>query len=195
MSTVTRLQNDQLRAEWDIKLYLFFYMFILHILTLHIWHALGDFVIIHFYFMYSFCVVMQEDRNCGFYRSWTVLFVLFIPLILFAGVLCVCRSLTCWGIVLGLISFISNRIWFTSFVPAWWDTWSNSAVIAVSAVATVDKIFSGENFFQHFFIWFVSFIAGFVVFLSVCMLPCREKILCKVTIYYGSKWVLFPNFN
>lgn len=69
----------------------------------------------------------------------------------------ICRSLTCWGFVLGLLSFISSRIWFTSFVPAWWDNGSNTVVIAVSAVATVDKIFSGENFIQ-FLIMLVTFI-------------------------------------
>lgn len=55
------------------------------------------------------------------------------------------RSLTCWGLVLGLLSFVSSRIWFTSFVPAWWDSWSNTVVIAVSAIAAVDKMFSAED--------------------------------------------------
>jgi len=63
------------------------------------------------------------------------------------GVLDICRSLSCWGFVLGLLGFISSRIWFTSFVPAWWSNWSNTVVIAISAVATVDKIFSGARLF------------------------------------------------
>jgi len=43
-------------------------------------------------------------------------------------------------------------------VPAWWDNWSNTVVIAISTVATVDKIFSGENFtqFNHFYCCYAS---------------------------------------
>ena len=54
--------------------------------------------------------------------------------------------------MLGLLSFISSRVWFTSFVPAWWDSWSNAVVIALSAVATVDKIFSGKHFVVRCFL-------------------------------------------
>lgn len=55
------------------------------------------------------------------------------------------RYLTGSGLVLGLFAFISSRVWFTSFVPAWWTASSNSIVIAISAAATVDKIFSGDD--------------------------------------------------
>jgi len=60
--------------------------------------------------------------------------------------------------MLGLLSFISSRIWFTSFVPAWWDNWSNTVVIAVSAVATVDKMFSGEHFVVCYFLFCFGFV-------------------------------------
>jgi endonuclease/exonuclease/phosphatase family metal-dependent hydrolase len=56
------------------------------------------------------------------------------------------RSLTLWGLVLGLLAFVSSRIWFTSFVPAWWDNTSNSVVITLSAIATIDKIMSGDDY-------------------------------------------------
>ena len=54
------------------------------------------------------------------------------------------RTLTYWGLILGLIAFIGSRIWYTSFVPAWWDNTSNSVIIALGVIATLDKIASGE---------------------------------------------------
>lgn len=55
------------------------------------------------------------------------------------------RALSIWGLVLGLFAFLAGRIWFTTFVPAWWTSGSNSVVIAVSAVAVIDKIVSGDD--------------------------------------------------
>jgi len=119
---------------------------------------------------------------CSCHFSWLVL------LILFEAVLCICRSLTCWGIVLGLLGFISSRIWFTSFVPAWWDSWSNTVVIAVSAVATVDKIFSGENFVWCFVIVNVCATAKHcyvhVIFLTIYI----TTLFCNINVII-SKWV------
>ena len=55
-----------------------------------------------------------------------------------------CRSVSFWGTMLGLIAFVSSRIWFVSFVPTWWSDTTNSAVIAIGAIATLDKIISGK---------------------------------------------------
>ena len=54
------------------------------------------------------------------------------------------RNVSCWGLLLGLIAFVSSRIWFTSFVPAYSTYTWNSAVIAIGAAATIDKIISGN---------------------------------------------------
>ncbi len=47
--------------------------------------------------------------------------------------------------MLGLMTFLSARIWLVSFVPTWWTDYTNSIVIAIGAVATIDKILSGKN--------------------------------------------------
>ena len=52
--------------------------------------------------------------------------------------------MSCWGLLLGLMAFVSSRIWFTSFVPAYSTYTWNSAVIAIGAAATIDKIISGK---------------------------------------------------
>lgn len=54
-----------------------------------------------------------------------------------------CRS--AWGLVLGLLTFVTSRIWFTSFVPAWWTSYSNVIVITITAIAVIDKLLSGED--------------------------------------------------
>ena len=56
------------------------------------------------------------------------------------------RTVTFWGIVLGWFAFLGARIWFVSFVPTWWTNQTNSVVLAVGAVATLDKIVSGIIF-------------------------------------------------
>ncbi|KAK2161800.1 hypothetical protein LSH36_109g01014 [Paralvinella palmiformis] len=54
------------------------------------------------------------------------------------------RTLTLWGHILGLYAFIVSRIWFVTFVPVWWTPFTNSTVIAIAAIATIDKIISGN---------------------------------------------------
>lgn len=54
------------------------------------------------------------------------------------------RTLSCWGLLLGLFAFICSRVWFVSFVPTWWDMKTNSVIIALGVIATVDKILAGE---------------------------------------------------
>ncbi|CAD5122461.1 DgyrCDS10884 [Dimorphilus gyrociliatus] len=55
------------------------------------------------------------------------------------------RHTTAWGLILGLLTFVSVRVWFLSFVPTWWnDTW-NSITVAFGIIATIDKIASGED--------------------------------------------------
>ena len=54
------------------------------------------------------------------------------------------RSLYCWGLLLGLMAFISSRIWLTSFVPTWWSNQTNSVVIAIGFIAAMDSIASGK---------------------------------------------------
>ncbi|KAI0216360.1 PGAP2-interacting protein [Lamellibrachia satsuma] len=55
------------------------------------------------------------------------------------------RTLSCWGLLLGLFAFICSRVWFVTFVPTWWDVRTNSVVIALGAIATVDKILAGDD--------------------------------------------------
>ncbi|CAH1777955.1 unnamed protein product [Owenia fusiformis] len=55
------------------------------------------------------------------------------------------RSFTFWGIILGLFLFLTGRIWLVSFVPTWWSYQSNSIVVAIATLCTIDKIISGED--------------------------------------------------
>ncbi|XP_013421096.1 PGAP2-interacting protein isoform X1 [Lingula anatina] len=55
------------------------------------------------------------------------------------------RYLTFWGLMVGFFAVLAGRIWFTSFIPTWWDNPTNSAVLAVGLIATVDKIMSGGD--------------------------------------------------
>lgn len=50
------------------------------------------------------------------------------------------RTITLWGHILGLYAFIVSRIWFVTFVPVWWTPFTNSTVIAIAAIATIDRI-------------------------------------------------------
>lgn len=54
------------------------------------------------------------------------------------------RHTTAWGLILGLLTFISSRVWFISFIPTWWNETWNSVIIALVAIATIDKIISGK---------------------------------------------------
>lgn len=55
------------------------------------------------------------------------------------------RSSTFWGLFLGLLSLVTSRVWFVSFMPTWWSNQTNSAIIALAAIATVDQILSGSD--------------------------------------------------
>lgn len=53
------------------------------------------------------------------------------------------RSSTFWGLFLGLLSLVTSRVWFVSFMPTWWSNQTNSAVIALATIVTMDQILSG----------------------------------------------------
>jgi len=55
------------------------------------------------------------------------------------------RLMARWGLILGYFAYLSGRIWFVSFIPTWMDNYTNSIVIAIGALATFGKIFSGED--------------------------------------------------
>ncbi|KAL5013068.1 hypothetical protein ScPMuIL_011619 [Solemya velum] len=55
------------------------------------------------------------------------------------------RTTSFWGLMLGLMAFISSRIWFTSFVPTWWTNQSNSVVLGLGAITLVDHFISGVD--------------------------------------------------
>ena len=61
------------------------------------------------------------------------------------------RNISCWGLLLGFIAFVSSRIWYISFVPAYSSHVTNSVVIAIGAAATLDKILSGIHKTDEFF--------------------------------------------
>lgn len=54
------------------------------------------------------------------------------------------RTNTFWGLVLGLMLFVSARVWYVSFVPTWWSNTSNSVVITIATVAVIDQCVSGK---------------------------------------------------
>ncbi|ESO05364.1 hypothetical protein HELRODRAFT_111285 [Helobdella robusta] len=49
-----------------------------------------------------------------------------------------------WSLLLGMISFVVSRIWFASFVPAWWDSLSNTVVFTVCIIADVCVAFQPD---------------------------------------------------
>ncbi|XP_041359038.1 PGAP2-interacting protein-like [Gigantopelta aegis] len=55
------------------------------------------------------------------------------------------RSQFYWSLILGLFLFLSSRIWFTSFVPAWWSSQSNTVIITLAVIAAIDQIISGDD--------------------------------------------------
>ncbi|XP_062598080.1 PGAP2-interacting protein-like [Saccostrea cucullata] len=55
------------------------------------------------------------------------------------------RSSTFWGLFLGLLSLITSRIFFASFIPTWWSNTTNSAIIAIAVISTIDQIISGAD--------------------------------------------------
>lgn len=55
------------------------------------------------------------------------------------------RTNTFWGLVLGLMLFVSARVWYVSFVPTWWSNTSNSVVITIATVAVIDQCVSGAD--------------------------------------------------
>ncbi|KAL8599854.1 hypothetical protein ACOMHN_038427 [Nucella lapillus] len=55
------------------------------------------------------------------------------------------RCQTFWSLILGLFAFVASRVWFVSFVPTWWSSQTNSIVITLGAIATLDHIFAGDD--------------------------------------------------
>ncbi|GAB1602369.1 PGAP2-interacting protein-like [Argonauta hians] len=55
------------------------------------------------------------------------------------------RYLTLWGLLLGFLLFLVSRIWYLSFVPAWWDPNSNTVVFSVVLVVSLDHIISSSR--------------------------------------------------
>jgi hypothetical protein len=49
--------------------------------------------------------------------------------------------------MLGLFTFLASRVWFVSFVPTWWTNDTNSIVIGLGVVASLDHTLSG-NYLQ-----------------------------------------------
>ncbi|XP_005109734.2 PGAP2-interacting protein [Aplysia californica] len=50
------------------------------------------------------------------------------------------RYRTFWGLIVGYHAYLASRVWFTSFVPAWWDQYSNSIVLAAGLVSSLGYI-------------------------------------------------------
>ena len=55
------------------------------------------------------------------------------------------RTQSFWGMMLGFFAYISSRVWFVSFVPTWWSDQSNTVIITLAAIASIDKILSGTE--------------------------------------------------
>eukprot|EP00058_Branchiostoma_floridae_P025645 XP_002611135.1 hypothetical protein BRAFLDRAFT_88466 [Branchiostoma floridae] len=53
------------------------------------------------------------------------------------------RTQSFWGLMLGYFTLLGGRIWYTSLSPAWADFTTNSVVLALGAVATVDRVLAG----------------------------------------------------
>ena len=66
------------------------------------------------------------------------MYTLCISLLFFIG-----RCHNFWGIIFGFLGFVSSRVWFVSFVPTWWDGFTNSIVITVGVISTVQHIIEG----------------------------------------------------
>ena len=88
------------------------------------------------------------------------------------------------GTVARVSGVVSSRIWFVSFVPTWWSTTTNSAVIAIGAIAVIDQLIAGrinvarlvfvsQSYFLCY-IWNLYLIFGFVIFK-------RWHFLCQIS--------------
>ena len=55
------------------------------------------------------------------------------------------RRSTIWGLIIGYFATISLRVWTYTFMPAWFSTESNIISFVVCGLATLDKIFSGDD--------------------------------------------------
>ncbi|XP_074650238.1 PGAP2-interacting protein-like [Tubulanus polymorphus] len=55
------------------------------------------------------------------------------------------RTTSLWSLMLGFIGVLVGRIWYTTFIPTWWNNHSNSVVLTLSLIATLDKIISGDD--------------------------------------------------
>ena len=86
---------------------------------------------------------------CCLHRTvtfWGMLLVYFafIEIVMMLCQFVAYRTMTFWGMIMGYFAYLSSRVWFGSFVPTWWNNQSNNIVIAFAAIATLDKIMSGE---------------------------------------------------
>ncbi|XP_019628263.1 PREDICTED: PGAP2-interacting protein-like [Branchiostoma belcheri] len=54
------------------------------------------------------------------------------------------RTVSFWGLMLGFFALLAGRVWYTSLSPAWADITTNSVVLAVGAVAIVDRALADD---------------------------------------------------
>ena len=54
-----------------------------------------------------------------------------------------CRQLTFWGLILGLFLLLVLRISYVTVNPIWSDVTSNSFVLLIAVIATLNKVYTG----------------------------------------------------
>ncbi|XP_033632255.1 PGAP2-interacting protein-like [Asterias rubens] len=54
------------------------------------------------------------------------------------------RSASFWGLMVGFIALLTSRIWYVSINPTWSDPTSNSVIIALGVLATLDRFTAVE---------------------------------------------------